>query len=222
MLVEICTPTYQSAINAQKGGADCIELCENLSIGGVTPKRELIRKVKNALYIPQNILIRPRGGDFIYSEEEFNQMLLDIEDCKSIGCNGIVSGVLNPDNTIDINRTRQLIEQSKPKSFTFHKAFDDTSDPIKALMTLMELGVKRILTSGQAPTAIEGLKVLKKIHKKANGKVTILVGGGIRSDNVFEFGLAGFDEIHSSAIENSEQHSNLEQIQNLIRRSNDY
>ncbi len=222
MLVEICASTYQSAINAQKGGAHRIELCENLSVGGVTPNRELIRKVKNAISIPKNILIRPRGGDFVYTEDEFNQMLSDIEVSKSIGCNGIVSGVLNPDNTIDIERTRQLIETSKPKLFTFHRAFDETPDPIKTLKILITLGVERILTSGHKPTAIQGLKTLKKLHKKANGEVTILVGGGIRSSNVIQFTLAGFNEVHSSAIGNSEQHSNLAQIQNLICISNGY
>ena len=220
MLIEICASTYQSAINAQKGGAHRIELCENLKVGGVTPSYALIKQVVAELNIPINVLIRPRGGDFVYSDDEFNRMLSDIEDSKSISYNGIVSGVLNPDNTIDIERTRQLIEASKPKSFTFHRAFDETSDPIGSLKMLMELGVERILTSGQATTAIEGLKTLKKLHKKANEEVTILVGGGVRSSNVLQFTLAGFNEVHSSAIENSEQHSNLAQIQNLIRIAN--
>jgi copper homeostasis protein len=222
MLIEICTPTYESAINAQKGGAHRIELCEHLSVGGVTPSKELLRKVKNAVSIRKNVLIRPRGGDFVYSKSEFYQMLKDIDACKSIGYSGIVSGVLNPDNTIDIERTKQLIEASKPISFTFHKAFDETPDALNSLQILIELGVDRILTSGQEATATEGLKTLRKLQKKANGKIIILVGGGLRSHNVKEFALAGFKEVHSSAVVNSEEHSSLVEIQNLVRVSEGY
>ena len=216
MLIEICASTYQSAINAQKGGAHRIELCENLVIGGVTPNHNLIRQVVKELSIPINVLIRPRDGDFVNSEKEFNQMLNDIEFCKSIGCNGIVSGVLNKDNTIDIERTRQLIEASKPLSFTFHKAFDDVLNPYKALDSLIELGAKHILTSGQAKTAIDGLETLKQLRNQAKGKLTILVGGSVRSSNVMEFKKAGFTEVHSSAVTDSEL-SNLEEIIRIVK-----
>ena len=130
MLLEICANSYQSAINAEKGDAHRIELCENLSVGGVTPNRNLIKQVVEKLSMPVNVLIRPRGGNFVYTDKEFNQMLNDIKFCKSIGCNGIVSGVLNPDNTIDVERTRQIIEVSKPINFTFHRAFDEIKEPL--------------------------------------------------------------------------------------------
>jgi copper homeostasis protein len=214
MLIEICTPTYQSAINAQKGGVHRIELCEDLSVGGITPSIDLIKQVVKELSIPANILIRPRGGDFVYSDTEFNQMLSDIEFCKSIGCNGIVSGVLKSNKTIDAERTKQLIEASKPMSFTFHKAFDEVPDPYKTLDSLIKLGTDRILTSGQSNTDIDGLNTLMKLKNQAKGKLTILVGGGVRADNVLEFKKAGFMEIHSSAIKDS-KHSDLEEIKKL-------
>ncbi len=214
MLLEICANSYQSAINAEKGGANRIELCENLSIGGITPNRDLIKHVIEELSIPVNVLIRPRGADFVYNDEEFEQMLNNIEFCKSIDCNGIVSGVLNSNNTIDIERTKQLIETSKPLSFTFHRAFDNVINPIIAINQLINLKTDYILTSGQAETALEGLETLKRLKKEAKGKIEILVGGSVRSSNILKFKKAGFNEVHSSAITDSE-HSDLEEIKKL-------
>ena len=219
MLLEICANSYQSAINAEKGGANRIELCENLSIGGITPNRDLIKHVIEELSIPVNVLIRPRGADFVYNDEEFEQMLNNIEFCKSIDCNGIVSGVLNSNNTIDIERTKQLIETSKPLSFTFHRAFDNVINPIIAINQLINLKTDYILTSGQAETALEGLETLKRLKKEAKGKIEILVGGSVRSSNILKFKKAGFNEVHSSAITDSEhsdlEHSDLEEIKKL-------
>lgn len=216
MQVEICASTYQSAVNAQKGGAHRIELCEDLSVGGVTPKRDLIIQVVKDIAIPINILIRPRRGDFVYSEKEFEKMLLDIEYCRSLGCNGIVSGVLKSDKSIDIQRTRQLIESSKPMKFTFHRAFDQTSNAFEALEDLLQLGVNRVLTSGQAMTAIEGIQALKQLKNRANGKLDIVVGGSIRASNVLEFKKEGFKEVHSSALLNDNEHSDLHEIKKLV------
>jgi len=214
MILEICAATYQSALNAEKGGANRIELCENLSVGGVTPTRSLIKKTIDELSIPVNILIRPRAGDFVYSDKEYEQMLADIAFCKSIGCNGIVSGTLNTNNTIDVERTKQLIKASKPLSFTFHRAFDDIPNTNEALQKLIDLGADYILTSGQAKSAIEGLETLKQLQEQSNGKLKILVGGSVRSFNALTFKNAGFSEIHSSAITNPE-HSDLEEIKKL-------
>lgn len=214
MLLEICASTYQSAINAEKGSAHRIELCENLSVGGLTPHQDLIKQVVQELSIPVNVLIRPRGGEFVYKDEEFEQMLNNIEFCKSISCNGIVSGVLNSNNTIDIERTKQLIETSKPLSFTFHRAFDDVINPIEAINQLINLKTDYILTSGQAETALEGLETLKQLKKEAKGKIEILVGGSVRSSNILKFKKVGFNEVHSSAIIDSE-HSDLEEIKKL-------
>jgi len=215
MLLEICASTYQSAINAQKGQADRIELCENLSIGGVTPSKKLIKDVVETLKIPVFVLIRPRAGDFVYSEEEFNQMKADIEFCKSIDCKGIVSGVLLSDNSLDIERTKVLIELSKPLPFTFHRAFDQVKNPKETLQQLINLGCSRILTSGQQPTAHEGLLVLNHLRHLANNRLEILVGGSVRSSNAFQFKQAGFNEIHSSALVSGND-SNLEEIKKII------
>lgn len=215
MLIEICASSYKSAINAEKGGAHRIELCENLSVGGLTPSYDLIEKVVTDLTIPTYVLIRPRGGDFVYSDAEMDQMRSAIRYCKSIGCNGIVSGVLTRDNTIDVEKTRSLIELSKPLVFTFHRAFDEVSDPYDALESLVELGADRILTSGQAKTASDGLKTLIRLKDRSTGRLVILVGGNVRSANGLEFKEAGFSEIHSSALVDS-KHSDLNEIKQLI------
>ena len=132
MQLEICANSYQSAMNAQKAGAHRIELCSELSIGGITPSYQLLKKVMKNLHIPVHVLIRPRGGDFIYSKEEFEMMKENILICKELGSKGIVSGVLHTDNRIDIKRTQELIALSKPLSFTFHRAFDEVPEPMRA------------------------------------------------------------------------------------------
>jgi len=199
MKLEICTTSYQSAINAQESSAHRIELCSELSVGGITPSFGLIKQVIEALSIPVNVLIRPRSGNFTYSKAEFDIMKHDIQLCKDLGCSGIVSGILNADNTIDVKRTKELIQFSKPLSFTFHRAFDWTPNPIQALEQLIDLGVQRILTSGQESTAKEGLELLQQLKKKANNRISILPGGGINSENAILFKNAGFSEIHASA-----------------------
>tara|TARA_B100000787_G_scaffold167146_1_gene153416 strand:- start:3580 stop:4284 length:705 start_codon:yes stop_codon:yes gene_type:complete len=199
MKLEICTNSYQSALNAQKSGAQRIELCSELAIGGITPSFGLLKRVSEEISIPVNVLIRPRSGNFTYSEEEFLLMKENIKLCKELGFNGIVSGILNIDNSIDIVRTKELIELSKPLSFTFHRAFDCISNPKKSLETLIELEVDSILTSGSQEKAEQGIELLKELNQLANGKITILPGSGINSKNAKLFKEAGFKEIHSSA-----------------------
>lgn len=197
--LEICTPNYQSAKNAFKADAHRIELCEQLNIGGVTPSYKLIEKVKDNLDIETFVLVRPRGGNFVYTDQEFETMKSDIEFCKEQGCDGIVSGVLKSDKTIDLVRTKALVELARPLAFTFHRAFDEVVKPQEALEQLIEIGVERILTSGQKPTAEEGLKLLNELHQKAQNRITILAGAGINAKNAVKFKDIGLLEIHASA-----------------------
>lgn len=200
MILEICASNYQSAVNAQNAGAHRIELCSELAVGGVTPSYGLIEQVMENLTIPVFVLIRPRSGNFTYSEADFEIMKRDIQICKELGCKGIVSGVLNGDNTIDIDRTQELIELSKPLPFTFHRAFDRTPNPFDALKTLMALKVDRILTSGQAISAQKGILILNQLNQLADGALTILPGSGINPKNILIFKGAGFKEAHCSAV----------------------
>ncbi|MGV8814703.1 MAG: copper homeostasis protein CutC [Gelidibacter sp.] len=200
MTLEICASNYQSAINAQNAGAHRIELCSELAVGGITPSYGLIKQTLKNLTIPVFVLIRPRSGNFTYSDEDFEIMKEDIQICKALGCKGIVSGILNLDNTIDIERTKELIELSKPMAFTFHRGFDWTPNPFEALHILMELKVDRILTSGQAPSAEKGILILQQLKELADDKLTILPGSGINPKNILIFKGAGFKEVHCSSV----------------------
>ena len=199
MKLEICANSYQSAKNAQEAGAHRIELCQELSVGGITPSYGLLKQVTDKLPIPVFVLIRPRSGNFVYTDEEFNIMKQDIQLSKKLGCSGIVSGVLNNDNTIDIERTKELIELSKPLEFTFHRAFDCVKNSFETLEQLIELDVDRVLTSGQETSAEKGLELLKQLEEQAKDRITILPGSGINPSNVSLFKEAGFNEIHASA-----------------------
>ena len=199
MILEVCTPNYQSAKNAYYADAHRIELCEKLEVGGITPSYDLIKKVREILSIKTYVLVRPRSGNFVYDEDEFETMKADIQFCKKLGCDGIVSGVLNEDNTIDIARTRELIALSKPLEFTFHRAFDDVVDPMESMEQLIELGADRILTSGQKASAEEGIELLKLLKEKAKDRIVIMPGAGINPDNAPLFKDLRFREIHASA-----------------------
>ena len=199
MILEICANSYQSAVNAEIAGAHRIELCSEISVGGITPSLGLLKKVLQSLTIPVHVLIRPRSGNFTYSDKEFEIMKENIRLCKDLGCAGIVSGVLHEDNSIDLKRTKELIELSKPMSFTFHRAFDIVSKPKEALLQLIALGVHRLLTSGQEEKAEDGIDLLLELQKLAKNKLTILPGSGINSENCIHFKNNGFTEIHSSA-----------------------
>lgn len=199
MLLEICANSYRSAIHAESAGANRIELCSELAIGGITPSFGLIKKVTETLKIPVFVLIRPRSGNFTYSDDEFEIMKYNILQCKALGCSGIVSGVLNKDNTIDIERTKELIGLAKPLPFTFHRAFDWVKNPLEAMEQLIDLGVDRVLTSGQETSAQKGIELLKQLKEKAQNSMTILPGSGINANNALLFKEAGFKEIHCSA-----------------------
>ncbi|ATA67622.1 copper homeostasis protein CutC [Capnocytophaga cynodegmi] len=198
MVFEICASSFESARNAQLAGANRIELCSELGVGGVTPSYGLIKKVMNELSIENCVLIRPRSGNFTYTDEEFDVMLRDITFCRELGCKGVVTGVLNTDNTINKERTQQLIEAAGDIDFIYHRAFDCVPNPEEALNLLKTLGVKRILTSGGKKSAVEGLDVLKKLNQQAEGKITIMPGGGINPQTILKIKEAGFNEVHFS------------------------
>ena len=196
-------------MNAQNAGADRIELCSNLTVGGITPSNLLLKKVSKNITIPVHVLIRPRSGDFNYSENEFLLMKENIKRCKEYGFNGIVSGILNTNKSIDIERTKELIALSKPLSFTFHRAFDCVSNSKKSLEILIELKVDRILTSGSQEKAAQGIELLKELKQLAKDKIIILPGSGINKKNAVLFKEVGFKEIHTSASKNSPEEKSL-------------
>ena len=217
MILEVCANSYKSAINAEKGGAHRIELCENLAVGGVTPNFELAKKVISELNIPVFILIRPRDGDFYYSIEEFEQIKKDIILFKDLGCKGIVCGILTKDNNIDISRTSELIELSKPLEFTFHRAFDEVLNPIDALHQLIEVKADRLLTSGQAETAVKGLGVLKELINIAKNKIIIIPGSGVSSDNIIKFKKIESKEIHGSFLKNPKSKNSISDFNEILK-----
>ena len=196
MIIEVCAASYEHALKAEKAGADRIELCKDLHLDGLTPDYESAKKTIDSLNIPVYILIRPIEGDFIYSNEEFELMKMDIIKFKEMGCKGIVSGVLNDDNSIDIERTKELVELSRPLEFTFHRAFDLVSDPFEEIENLIEIGVTRILTSGQKHKAIEGLELLEEFKNISKNRILIMPGSGISNMNFMKFN--SFNEIHGS------------------------
>ncbi|MDP7280296.1 MAG: copper homeostasis protein CutC, partial [Candidatus Poribacteria bacterium] len=177
-IVEICLEDIESAIAAQCGGADRIELCDNLTVGGTTPSLGMIQQVRQQLQIDLQVLVRPRGGDFCYTDLEFGVMKADVEAAKSAGADGIVTGILNSDGTIDVQRTQELVRLALPIPVTFHRAFDHTPNPLSALETLAGYGISRILSSGQASSAYEGLSLLSQLQKTARGRISIMAGGG--------------------------------------------
>lgn len=183
--IEVCVDTFSGAKLAQSLGADRLELCANLSIGGTTPSAGLLKLVRDAVEIPVHVLIRPRGGDFLYTADEIDTMLADIAFAKAEGADGIVCGALTADGEIDVALTRQLVAASRPLPFTFHRAFDQCIAPVDAMAVLETLGVQHLLTSGQAESVAEGLSVLQLL-KAAAGSVSIMPGGGITPENIGE------------------------------------
>jgi copper homeostasis protein len=182
--VEICVGDVASAIAAEFGGADRVELCDNLAAGGTTPSSGTIAVSCRRLSIPVHVLIRPRAGDFIYSEPEIAVMRHDIEVAKALGAAGVVLGVLTPDADIDREMTAALIALARPLHITFHKAFDQTHDPLGAIDILIALGVERVLTSGGRPTALEGIELLSNLVERAGGKIAVMAGGRLSTSNL--------------------------------------
>ena len=195
--LEICLESCEDAIAAQKGGAQRVELCDNLIEGGTTPSAGMIAMTREHISIGLQVIIRPRGGDFCYSDIEFNAMKYDIHHCKTLGVDGVVFGLLKSDGNIDYERTRELIEIARPMNVTFHRAFDMCRDPYQALEELIELGVDRILTSGQEPTVFEGLDLITDLVEKADDRIIIMPGCGITIKNAKKIAeRSGCKEMH--------------------------
>ncbi len=184
--IEVCVSSIEMATEAEKGGADRIELCSALSEGGLSPFPSLIEMTKTYLNIKTMVMIRPRGGDFCYSEIEFEAMKRDILFCKKQRVEGVVFGILNPDGTVDKERTKELVDLSKPLKTCFHRAIDMTNDYIKAFNDILECGLDRILTSGKENVAVEGLDLISEIQNLSQGRIEIMVGSGVGAENAKE------------------------------------
>lgn len=205
--IEICVDNAQSACAAEAGGAKRIELCNSLTEGGTTPSAGLIEVVRNSIDIDIHVLIRPRRGDFLYSDMEFEIMKKDIAMAKQLGANGVVLGILKKDGNVDTGRMQALIEHAMPMSVTFHRAFDLTPDPLKALDDLLHLKIDRLLTSGQEKTALLGANLIRELILRADGKLIIMPGGGINPRNIRDIAkITGAKEFHSSALIKMESH----------------
>ena len=197
MLIEACVDSVQSAVAAEEGGAARVELCTALLEGGLTPSAGAMAQARAKLSIGLHVIIRPRGGDFLYADSEHEVMLEDIATAKSLGADGIVIGVLAADATVDVARTRELLDKSQPMSVTYHRAFDMTRDPFAALETLVELGIDRILTSGQEESAVAGLDLLAELVKAAADRIVIMPAGTIHEGNIEKIAaLSGAKELH--------------------------
>ena len=183
-LLEICVETLEAALAAELGGAARIELCQDLSVGGLTPRTELMQEVRANVYVPVFAMIRPRCGDFCYSAEEFELMIRDLEAAKESGMNGAVLGILYADRRVDIERTRALVELARPLPVTFHRAFDETPDLRASLNDVIATGAARVLTSGGKPSAEEGASEIAGLVEAGRDKIGVVCGGGINSANL--------------------------------------
>ncbi len=199
--LEIACFNYESALIAQQGGADRIELCDNFKEGGTTPDYSIVAKARNEIKIDLFIMIRPRGGNFVYTNEEFDQMKKDILHFKNLNVDGFVFGILNEDNSINIQQNKELIQLASPLPCSFHRAFDKINDQNTALDIVINCGFKTILTSGFTSSAMDGMDNLDQLVKQAGNKISIMPGGGVRSSNIAQIkNKTQAHYYHSSAI----------------------
>jgi copper homeostasis protein len=200
MLFEICVEGIDGAVAAQQGGGDRIELCASLMEGGITPSFGMIRAALKLCYVPIHVILRPRGGDFLYSDAEFATMLDDAREMAKLGAAGIVIGCLTADGRIDEDRMKLLVEAAQPLSVTCHRAFDMTRDPKEALEALIRCGVHRVLTSGQQATAVEAIPLLTQLNDRAAGRIIVMACGELAPDNIARVvGETGGQEFHFAA-----------------------
>jgi copper homeostasis protein len=219
--LEIACFNLESALIAQNAGADRVELCADMSIGGTTPNFEITKQVRKLLTIDLNVMIRPRGGNFVYSEVEFQQMKNEILQFKKLAVNGFVFGILNENNSINKTQNTELVNLAKPFPCTFHRAFDEVEDAFQSLEDIIYCGFQTILTSGQKPNVIEGVNQLAELVSKANNRIIIMPGGGLRSTNIEflqEKTKATF--YHSSAITNESETANPKEVKQLKSKLN--
>lgn len=199
-LLEIAVFTYHSALLAQEAGADRIELCENPAEGGTTPSFGYLKKVAENLQIPVFPIIRPRGGDFLYSADEWDIVLKDIQQCKELGFTGIVTGSLSKEGQINEDQLRKAVEIAYPMQVTFHRAFDRVADPFLAVEQVIAAGCSRVLTSGLHPEVMAGIEILSQLVQQAKNRIVVMPGSGVRSNNLAELqAKTGAREFHSSA-----------------------
>lgn len=198
MLIEVCAYSLASCLTAQTAGADRIELCGGQPEGGTTPSAGLIRLARRHLQIPLSVMIRPRGGDFLYADTELAVMEADIETAKSYGVDGIVLGVLRTNGTVDEAATYRFVRQAHPLPVTFHRAFDVARDPAEALEAIIRAGAARVLTSGQQPTAEAGRPLIRQLVQQAAGRIEIIAGAGVNAQNALLLMHTGIDTLHLS------------------------
>lgn len=201
--VEVCANGVESCIAAQQGGADRVELCAGIPEGGTTPSYGEIQVARRVLTTTRlHVIIRPRGGDFLYTDLEMERMAADIAVCHELGVDGVVFGCLKADGSIDVEKNRYLLECARGMSVTCHRAFDRTCDAQQALETVIDLGFDRILTSGQQPRAIQGVELLQRLHRQAAGRIILMAGSGVTEDNIHDIREeTGLSEFHFSGRE---------------------
>lgn len=215
--LEIACFNPESAVIAQKNGANRVELCDEMIEGGTSPSMEAIIATRKELTIDLNVMIRPRGGDFVYSDAEYEQMKQEIKAYKKLNVDGFVFGILNKDNSINVVRNKELVALAKPLPCTFHRAFDVVTDVYNSLETVIDCGFKTILTSGQEPNVVEGISVLEELAKKAGNRIVIMPGGGVRSSNVAMLKeKMNTTYYHSSAITDGTETADGKEVKALV------
>ncbi len=226
--LEICTANLESVVAAAKGGADRIELCSALAADGLTPSAGMIATAREIFPNEMNVLIRPREGDFVYSADEVNCMVRDIEVCRDLGADGVVIGALTPNGYVDTEIMQRLISAAKGLSVTFHRAFDVCRNPFRALEDIISLGCNRLLTSGQAPSALKGASMIADLHARADSRILIMAGAGVSADNIADvLRLSHADDVHGSFSADHESYKAsdaraIEKAANIINSFNQY
>ena len=220
-LLECCANSVQSAINGEKGGANRIELCADLELGGLTPKKNDILKANAEINIPIYVLIRPKEGNFVYSDDELIKMIDDIQFCKTVGCEGVVIGALHKNGSINTEQTRQMVKAAKPMHVTFHRAFDEGNDLVKNLEDVIACGCDTLLTSGQAKNVSLGVENLKKLIRISVGRINILAGSGVNHTNAEDLFKIGIRNFHLSGSEKNTDgvlETNSKNIQAILEK----
>jgi copper homeostasis protein len=215
--IEIACFNPESAVIAQKNGANRVELCDEMIEGGTTPSPEAAIATRKELTIDMNVMIRPRGGNFVYTDAEFEQMKKEIKEYKKLKVDGFVFGILNEDNSINVAQNKELVTLANPLPCTFHRAFDVVNDVYNSLEIVIDCGFKTILTSGQEPNVVEGITVLEQLAKKAGNRIIIMPGGGVRSSNVAMLKeKMDTSFYHSSAITDGTETADGEEVKALV------
>jgi copper homeostasis protein len=216
VLVEICVEGVRSAIAAEEGGADRVELCVDMGVGGLTPAPGDVAEACRLLRIPVQVLIRPRAGDFVYSDDEFAAMIRSVDNVKASGASGVVLGLNLASGEIDRLRTADLVARARPLSVTFHKAFDELHDPLGGLDELLEIGIERVLTSGLAATAREGLTLLSELTQRASGRIAVMAGGRVTEPDIPVLLAAGLREVHVGSSVMTAGATDPERVRSLV------